>query len=373
MVITHNYDLSIVGTVGIPSNFGGFETLAEQLAKHLSHHWSILVFCSNKRYLNREIGQDSFSGVDLNYVDWDANGWQSMPYDFVSIWRAASRSKTILILGVSGAPLIPIVRLLWPKVRIVTNIDGLEWTRTKWNSVIRTLLLFFEAIAVRFSHAVIVDNQGIQEHVTKTYGRATSLVAYGGDQALFDSENIKNSSISSETLYDSGTYCFAVCRIEPENHIAEILEAFNQTQQARLILVGNWDTSSYSKELRVRYSGIANIQLKDPIYNQQRLRKLRASARAYIHGHSAGGTNPSLVEAMHSGLPIFAFDVNYNRYTTHNEALYWSNVAGLSFLLSKVDEQTLIRIGKQMVKIASDQYTWSFISEQYAGILFPSR
>lgn len=372
MAITDNYDLSIVGTVGIPSNFGGFETLAEQLSKNLSRHWSILVFCSNKRYLNREIGQDSLYGVDLNYVDWDANGWQSMPYDCVSIWRAASRSNTILILGVSGAPLIPIVRLLWPKVRIVTNIDGIEWKRTKWNLVIRILLLFFEAIAVRFSHVVIVDNQGIQEHVTKTYGRATSLVAYGGDQALLDRENI-NSSISSETLYDSGTYYFAVCRIEPENHIEEILEAFNQTHQARLILVGNWDTSSYSKKLRIRYSGIANIQLKDPIYDQQRLRKLRASARAYIHGHSAGGTNPSLVEAMHSGLPIFAFDVNFNRYTTYNQALYWSDVAGLSFLLSKVNEHTLIRIGRQMVKIASDQYTWSSISEQYSGILFPSR
>lgn len=368
------YDLSIVGTVGLPAAYGGFETLAEQLSLRLSTQKSVQVFCTGKRQPDKLSRPQSASGAALTYVEWDANGWQSMPYDFISLWRAARQTKTILVLGVSGGLLLPIIRLLWPQTRIVTNVDGLEWKRQKWGPFARFVLKASEWSAAAFSHAIVADNQGIREHITKTYKRESSLIAYGGDQAgqLVQTLNVKTDITSaSDTDFESGTYFFSVCRIEPENNIAEILSAFAKTPEAQLVLVGNWNVSDYAKQLRNRYSGAANMELKDPIYDQERLYVLRTQAKAYLHGHSAGGTNPSLVEAMHAGMPVIAYDVDYNRHTTHNKAIYWLDAATLAARIRNTTDAELDEIAQHMTTIASQHYTWSVVTQQYADILFP--
>jgi glycosyltransferase involved in cell wall biosynthesis len=366
------YDLSIVGTVGLPAAYGGFETLAEQLAQRISYLRMVQVFCTGKGYPDINARPLRASGADLRYVEWDANGWQSMPYDFVSLWRAARQTRTILVLGVSGCLLLPVVRLLWPRTRIVTNVDGLEWKRQKWGPLARAVLRISEWAAVRFSHAVVADNQGICEHIAATYRRQSHLIAYGGDQAATLAAG--GAAVHGEPLRDTrfapDSYFFGVCRIEPENHIAEILEAFSNTPKANLVLVGNWGTSDYAQRLRNQYSHVHNIELKDPIYDQVRLQQLRVSARAYIHGHSAGGTNPSLVEAMHAAMPVLAYKVHYNRYTTHNQAIYWQDSGELAQHLRDVTTETLRRMGGCMAQIAQRHYTWSVVTQQYADILF---
>jgi glycosyltransferase involved in cell wall biosynthesis len=368
------YDLSIVGTVGLPAAYGGFETLAEQLTLRLSAQRAIQVFCTGKRQPDKLSRPQTASGAALTYVEWDANGWQSMPYDFISLWRAARQTKTILVLGVSGCLLLPIIRLLWPQTRIVTNVDGLEWRRQKWGPFARFVLKASEWSAATFSHAIVADNQGIREHITKTYKQESILIAYGGDQAgqLVQTLNVKsNITSASDTEFVSGSYFFSVCRIEPENHIAEILSAFEQTPEAKLVLVGNWNVSDYAKQLRNRYSGAANMELKDPIYDQERLYALRTQAKAYLHGHSAGGTNPSLVEAMHAGMPVIAYDVDYNRHTTHNEAIYWLDAATLAVRICNTTDAELDEIAQHMTAIARQHYTWSVVTQQYEDILFP--
>ena len=368
------YDLSIVGTVGLPAAYGGFETLTEQLAQHLSHQRTVQVFCTGKRYPDIHARPLSASGADLSYVEWDANGWQSMPYDFVSLWRAARQTRTILVLGVSGCLLLPVVRLLWPRTRIVTNVDGLEWKRQKWGPLARTVLRISEWAAVQFSHAVVADNQGIREHITSTYRRQSHLIAYGGDQAatLPASAAAAPGTPLRDTRFAPDSYFFGVCRIEPENHIAEILEAFGNTPQANLVLIGNWGVSDYAQRLRNQYRDVHNIELRDPIYDQVRLQQLRISARAYIHGHSAGGTNPSLVEAMHASMPVLAYDVHYNRHT-HNQAIYWQDSGELAQHLRQVTTETLRHMAGCMALIAQRHYTWSVVTQQYADILFTDR
>ena len=366
------YDLSIVGTVGLPAAYGGFETLAEQLAQRLSHQCTVQVFCTGKGYPDTHARPQRASGADLSYVEWDANGWQSMPYDFVSLWRAARQTRTILVLGVSGALLLPVLRLLWPRTRIVTNVDGLEWKRQKWGPLARAVLRISEWAAVRFSHAVVADNQGICEHIATTYRRQSHLIAYGGDQAatLAAGGAAVHGVPLRDTRFAPDSYFFGVCRIEPENHIAEILEAFSNTPKANLVLVGNWGASDYAQRLRNQYSDVHNIELKDPIYDQVRLQQLRASARAYIHGHSAGGTNPSLVEAMHAAMPVLAYDVHYNRHTTHNQAIYWQDSGELGQHLRQITTETQHRMAGCMAEIAQRHYTWSVVTQQYADILF---
>jgi glycosyltransferase involved in cell wall biosynthesis len=366
------YDLSIVGTVGLPAAYGGFETLAEQLAQRLSHQRTVQVFCTGKGYSDTHTRPQHASGADLSYVEWDANGWQSIPYDFVSLWRAARQSKTILVLGVSGCLLLPVVRLLWPRTRIVTNVDGLEWKRQKWGPIARAVLRVSEWAAVQFSHAVVADNQGICEHIATTYRRQSHLIAYGGDQAstIPAGDAAAPGGDLRDTRFAPDIYFFGVCRIEPENHIAEILAAFGNTPQANLVLVGNWGASDYAQRLRNQYSDVHNIELKDPIYDQVRLQQLRASAKAYIHGHSAGGTNPSLVEAMHAAMPVLAYDIHYNRHTTHNQAIYWRDAGELAQQLRDVTTETLRRMAGCMPQIAQHHYTWSGVTQQYADVLF---
>jgi len=360
-----SYDLAIVGTVGLPARYGGFETLADELTSRLVARYRVCVYCTRK---GRDEFPTNYMGATLQYVGLDANGWQSIPYDIVSLWRAASNTTTVLLLGVSGCMFLPLLRLFSPRVRIVTNIDGLEWKRKKWGFLARAILRCSEWAAVRFSDEVITDNQGIQEHVMSSYGRPTTLIPYGGDNRCA----AESTHAPRDSTYPAGSYFFGVCRIEPENNIHHVLSAFKQTPSRSLVLVGNWDISDYSRDLRRNFSDVPNLQLADPIYDQTRLARLRAEAVAYIHGHSAGGTNPSLVEAMMAGMAVLAYDVNYNRYSTEGCARYWRDAAQLADLLSTLSETALRGDAKVMGKIARRCYKWETIGQKYESILFPS-
>jgi glycosyltransferase involved in cell wall biosynthesis len=366
--MNRRYDISIIGTVGLPAAYGGFETLAEQLTLRLSSRHRIQVFCSGRKYPVGTSRPQHSGAADLCYVEWDANGWQSIPYDFVSLWRSARDTRTLLVLGVSGGLLLPVIRLFWPTTRIVTNVDGLEWKRRKWGHVARLVLRISEWAAVRFSHAVVADNQGILDHIALTYRRDSYLIAYGGDQA----STAPKAQSSPDTRFEDGTYYLAVCRIEPENNIAEMLEAFATTPQAPIVLIGNWSGSPFAKNLRLRFGQFANIELKDPIYDAARLYLLRRGAKAYVHGHSAGGTNPSLVEAMYAGMAVLAYDVDYNRHTTGNQAMYWANVFALIECLQNASVEALRNNADAMARIAQQQYTWAGVAAQYEAVLFAS-
>ncbi len=354
--------ISIVGTVGIPACYGGFETLAENLAafhNKLKTPCALAVYCTTKGNLEQPA---SFLGAKLRYIGLNANGVASIPYDVLSllssIWH---RSSSILLLGVSGAIALPLVRLL-SSARIVVNIDGVEWKREKWKGIARLFLRFSERMAVRLAHEVVADNAAIADYVQATYGVACNVIAYGGDHAL----SVAHESIDELKL--PGRYAFSVCRIEPENNVHLILEAFARQTSIAVVIVGNWSNSLYGRELRARYATAKDVYLLDPIYELGKLKTLRSSAEIYLHGHSAGGTNPSLVEAMHFGKTVFAFDCEFNRATTENKALFFKDVAELSELFREWDP-SLARIGPAMLEIAQRRYTWDAVANAYFDLL----
>lgn len=357
-----DYDVSIIGTVGLPARYGGFETLAEQLVRRWQGRFRVQVFCTEAGAQADRPSQHD--GADLTYLRWDANGWQSIPYDIAALWRAAPRSRSLLVLGVSGCIALPLARLRGSSARIVAHIDGLEWRRRKWGLAARIFLRLSEWMAVRFSDEVISDNQAIVDHVRAAYGRESTLIAYGGD-------HVRTGEVPSRsaTRFAPGTYFFSVCRIEPENNIREILEAFAPMPDRPLVIVGNWRNSAYARALLDEFGNLAHIELKDPIYDIATLEGLRSHALAYVHGHSAGGTNPSLVEAMSFGLAIFAFDVNYNRYTTGGKARYWVTPLELKSRLANVDAQDLRAEGQVMQALAGEQYTWDRVADKYIQAL----
>ena len=163
-------------------------------------------------------------------------------------------------------------------------------------------------------------------------------------------------------------YAFGVCRIEPENNIHLILESFEEKNSLPLIMVGNWAHGKYGINLKQRYSSCENICLLDPIYEQDKLNCLRQNCLVYLHGHSCGGTNPSLVEAMYLGLSIIAFDVSFNRETTNNQAFYFKTVEDLREITNKTDRDIFKKNGAIMQEIAKKRYTWSRIANLYAEL-----
>ncbi len=163
-------------------------------------------------------------------------------------------------------------------------------------------------------------------------------------------------------------YAFTVCRIEPENNLHLILEAFSEHPEMPLVIVGNWKFSSYGRDLFQKYSKLPDYHLLSPIYEKERLNKLRSQCTFYLHGHSCGGTNPSLVEAMYWGLPVIAYDVNFNRETTENKAMYFDTPEALRRLCTETSDEERIAIGKSMQEIAQRRYTWKRIADCYAKL-----
>ena len=351
---------SILGTAGVPGAYGGFETLAENLVRYHDGHKSNLelsVYCSRK--LSEKVKADTFLHAKLRYIPLDANGPLSILYDALSLFDAAwRRSDVIVLLGVSGALALPVVRLV-SRSRIITNIDGVEWKRDKWGWFASLILNWSERAAVRWSHIVIADNTAIAEHVLDTYTTGCHVIPYGGEHALAAvPESDPELGLPSE-------YVLALCRIEPENNVAMILDSFAQISDRNLVFVGNWDNSAFGRDLRASYSECPNLYLVDPIYEPGRLRWIRDGAQAYVHGHSAGGTNPSLVEMMYFGILVLAFGCSFNRYTTEDKAIYFNSAEELVQLFLELKVESMDEVGVHMKEIAVRRYSWEKVGRAY--------
>lgn len=346
--------IGVVGTVGIPACYGGFESLVQNLVDNKNADFDYTVFCSSVSY---KVKLKSINNTKLVYIPIKANGISSVLYDVISLFVSLTkRFDVILILGVSGCFVLPFIKL-FTKARIITNIDGLEWKREKWGRIARFFLKMSEYMAVKFSDVVVSDNQAIADYVKKEYNHTSSVIAYGGDHAL------SHGSLENSQAFENDEYYFTVCRIEPENNIHLILSAFSKTSK-KIKFVGNWNASEYGVHLKNKYKNHLNIDMIDPIYDVNILYKMRSGCIGFIHGHSAGGTNPSLVEAMHFCKPIIAFDCEFNRYTTEDKAFYFRSEIDLLNLL--VNEEPLNnQCGIFMKEIAEKKYTWKKITNQY--------
>ncbi|MEM7657196.1 MAG: DUF1972 domain-containing protein, partial [Bacteroidota bacterium] len=338
--------VAIIGSVGIPARYGGFETLVHHLVLNLADRYELTVFNSGKVY-QAEDRVESWQGAKMEYLPLQANGIQSIPYDLLSMQKALSRAEVWIILGVSGCMALPIVRRLFPRKKLIVNIDGLEWRRPKWGKRAKAFLHWSEGIAVRNAHKIVADNQGILEYVQQAYDRqAVDMIAYGGDHV--QRPEILPADLAKFPFLD-GKYTANVARIEPENNLHVMLEAYAQFTGYPLAMVGNWEASAYGRDLKAAYQELPHLFLIDYIADQRLLDVIRSHAWVYLHGHSAGGTNPALVEAMNLGRAVLAFDVNFNRYSTQEEAMYWANAEELLQALRAMDAQQQTELGNRML------------------------
>lgn len=348
--------VAIIGTVGVPASYGGFETMVENMiGKNASDDVEYLIYCSGRSYKERLV---SYKGAHLDYISLKANGFQSTLYDVVSMLKTSNKYDVALVLGVSGCIFLPIFRL-WYRKKLIINIDGLEHKRGKWGRFAKWFLRESEIMAIKYADVIVADNKGIQDYVSEIYHKESVLIAYGGDHVERSVSEDVQSKVLKEYGVENDDYAISVCRIEPENNCHVILEAFSKTDK-KLIYIGNWNRSEYGRNLKDKYSSCSNIIIHGPEYNLDTLYALRSHAAMYIHGHSAGGTNPSLVEAMFFGKPILAYDVIYNRATTCDQAYYFKDCDSLISLLKHSDFN-----GAPMRSIAQSNYTWKNIASQY--------
>ena len=381
--------VAIIGTRGVPANYGGFESLVENLLEHTGEQVEYTVFCSSldvKRPSSASSDKNiRYKGAILKYVPLHANGAQSMFYDLLSLMRCLWGYDTVLVLGVSGCLFLPflIPFLRCSKTRVIINIDGLEHKRDKWSRWARWVLLKSEKMAVRYADTVIADNKAIADYVQEVYpapSRRSDLktIAYGGDHVWREVSQERQLEILQSMGLEKGKYAISVCRIEPENNCHLSLKAFSGQTKLPLLFIGNWEHSEWARALYQEYENTAGVRLSGAIYDLDILYTLRSNAALYVHGHSAGGTNPSLVEAMFFGKPIFAYDVSYNRESTFGQAAYYKDAEELAALLkayqtaSEAGEEASVEApvssGMRLAQLAGEHYCWKDIAAAYEAL-----
>ncbi len=350
--------IAIIGTNGLPAKYGGFETLTNYLVKYLADDYEFFVYCP-KTEKNKRVKM--LFGANLIYMPFKANGWQSIIYDMVSLLHAQFICKFSLVLGASGTLIFPIVKL--SGMKIAFNFGGFEWKRSKWNKFVLSYLKFAEKIGVNYSDFIVADNQVFIDYVLEVYKKQSELIAYGGNHIT----KIVNTVILDKYSLSNNGYFLSIARAQKDNNIHLLLEAFSSIKDKKLVIISNWNVSEYGKDLKDMYKGYANILLLDAIYDIEVLNTLRTAAYCYIHTHSECGSAPSLIEAMFFGKPIISFDVETNRYTTEEKALFFKSSQELHRIINN-SKMISTEIGVQLEQIANKRYTWELITDSYKRI-----
>jgi len=354
-----------IGARGIPANYGGFESFLENVIKVFNGQFEHHVTCSAKYY---KVKPRYWGNAILYYLPFDSNGWASIFYDAIGFLKLVRKADVFIFMGYAAGFLFPVFKIICWKKPIILNLGGIENLRTKWNRIIRLGVSIVEQIACKYATLVISDNKGIQEYLNKSRGISSVVIPYGGDHALNSNKKFKE---WPDTLLSAlrTKYVLTICRIEPENNIEMLIKGFLHSKAQKYILVGNWNATPYGKTIYKRYEKESRLLCPNPIYDLSLLNQLRTNCIAYLHGHSVGGTNPSLVEAMFFNRPIIAFDVSFNRYTTDNLALYFDSAKDLTKIINQTISGIHDDVGSKLAQLALNQYTWLNIAEQYKSLI----
>ncbi|MCP3917040.1 MAG: glycosyltransferase family 1 protein [bacterium] len=359
--------LALLGSRGIPARYGGFETFAQELAPRLAERGvEVTVFCEETpgpRPLD-------YRGVRLEYVRAKAPGpLRTLDYDVRSLWRARRDFDVVYMLGYAAAFACFLPRLHGSECWI--NMDGLEWRRSKWNALARTWLWCMEAVAGHAATRLVFDNAALADDVLgrRRPRTAHSVIEYGAHPLARAGAGPLAALGLAPDAYD-----LTVCRAEPENHLLELIDAHEQARTTRtLVLVANTDQdNAYCAAVRARAAQRPGTRLLGPIYDPAQLAALRSHCNVYLHGHSVGGTNPSLLEAMGCGTLVCAHDNPFNREVLADAGTYFADTGALVHRLDALDalggaeRERRIQLARARVV---EHYTWDLIADRYAALL----
>ena len=313
-----NRKILILGTRGIPGNHGGFETFAERLALYLvKRGWEVTVYCQDQ---GKYVLKQKWKGINLVHIPSRKRGalW-SIIFDLKSTLHALHQEGIVMLFGYNTAVLS---LLYYWKGRIVfTNMDGMEWWRDKWNGIQKAWLYVNERCGIWFSTHLIADHPKIKEHFlgygVKSY--KISVIPYGTEAVEQTDVNL----LKEYNLTPNG-YALVIARPEPENSLLEIVSAFSrQPRGFKLVVLGRYLPEKVAYHKKVIAAASEEVEFIGAVYAKEIVNSLRVHARLYVHGHTVGGTNPSLVEALAAGTPVLAQDNHFNSWVAGDNAHYF--------------------------------------------------
>ncbi|MFV0599424.1 MAG: DUF1972 domain-containing protein [Bacteroidales bacterium] len=353
--------VAIVGTNGIPAKYGGFETLTENITNHLNDKFDFIVYCSNKQ----KTGLKEYNNSKLINLPFNANGWQSLIYDTISLFHAAIKSDVILYLGPGAGFILPLIKLF--RKKIIVNHGGLnEWEREKLSVIQKKYTFWSHNISAKLADSNIADNEPLVLSLKEAFNVNAEKIEYGGDHVSIIPIEDKYINVFP---FLSHNYDLSVSRAQPDNNLHLLLEAYENIPNRNLVLISNWKVSEYGQKLKAKYTNkYSNIFIVDAVYNQEYLNVIRSNTSLYIHSHSQCGTAPSLVEAMNYNIPIICFDVATNRATTFESTLYFKDSESLNRIISELSDEKLNEIKTELYQIAKNNYTWDIICSKYSKL-----
>ena len=358
--------VSLMGTRGVPALHGGFETAVEEIGRRLaSRGYEVTVYCRNPGQRQTEyLGMTLVNAPALRH-----RMTETLSHTAVSTVHAIikDRPDVVLLLNAGNAPLLRPLQVAGIPTAI--HLDGLESKREKWRGAGARYYRWAERASVRWGDEVIADSQAIADHVKAEYGRDSVVIRYGAAIISPGSDRIAEFSPNQER------YHLIVARFEPENHVLEAVAAYRLSAETRpLVVVGSAPYShGYVEEVRAAAQEDPRIMFTGGIYDQQLLDQLYANARTYIHGHSVGGTNPSLLRAMGAGTPVLAYDVEFNREVTDGQAFFWATAPELTAIFNQsagdgLDERFAEFTTNGIARIAA-VYQWDSVTDEYEALI----
>lgn len=324
----------ILGTRGIPAQYGGFETFAENFSRYLvARGHSVVVYCQSdtEGAPRREIWQ----GIELVQIYGGSGPRGTIAFDLACVRDAVTRPGIILTLGYNTA----VFSLLYwlHRRRTLMNMDGIEWRREKWSPIQRLWLRINEFAGAKLSTHLIADHPGIAGHLERLVNRdKITMIPYGADRTDRCCMKPACSLLSTVGLV-ANEYALIIARPEPENSLLEMVQAFSTRPRGiRLAVLGNYDPANSVYHRKVMDSASPEVLFLGPVYHSSLLSALRCNALLYLHGHRVGGTNPALVEALSTQNAILAHDNIFNSWVAGPGSAYFKDAADLDLLLDEL-------------------------------------
>lgn len=356
----------ILGTHGVPAAYGGFETAAENIALFLvKRGWRVIVYCQIEG--DGLIVEDKWNGIERVMIPMNLPGWKgTSKFDWISIRHACRFNDLCLTFGYNTAVFSTMLRLRG--ISNVINMDGIEWSRARWGFAKQAILYINERIGCLVGNHLIADHPELEKYLLKRAPQhKITMLTYGANPVLNAPD-----TVVSEYKLEPRNYMTLIARPIPENSIFEMVKGFSEKRRnCKLAILGKLEPELDCYHRSVMEAASDEVVFLGAIYDKEVVQALRYHSLAYVHGHTVGGTNPSLVEAMAAGNPVIAHDNPYNRWVARDSAMYFTSPKEFS---ECVDEIMFSAEKRETMRAASkrrffEEFTWEYVAGQYEQLL----
>lgn len=356
--------IALIGTRGVPAAYGGFETAVEEVGRRLvDRGHSVLVY-------GRTEGDagDTYLGMRrLTLPSVKQRSLETLSHTALSTVHAVTKARpdVAFVFNAANSPFVPLLRARG--IPIALHMDGLEWRRAKWGPRGRAYYRWAEEFGVRTADALIADAPGIADYYDQQFGVPTELIRYGAP--LLDRAD---EGLIRALGLEHGGYHLVVARFEPENHVREIVEGYAASRATLpLVVVGSAPYSAdYTTAIERTAANDDRIRMLGGVFDQDLLDALYFHAHTYLHGHSVGGTNPSLLRAIGAGTPVIAYDVGFNREVLDDRGWYFSDAPAVAAAVedAEASRDRVTADGTALRARAAAAFSWDEVAAEYERV-----